>query len=216
MINSLMIYDLETNGFFVGNPNPCAIEVALLYVDIDGVVEYNELVGVDLDGSPIKVSSKITEITSITNEMLRVDGIPTVDAMIDLRDYVLDCDMVIGHNSVRFDNLFIQHLSGLNLHSKTYDTGGEYKARVMGWKKFDSVTFGDFHKRVLDMPRKGLKWNLETSCNECGIPTMEGRHRAIVDVRMTAKLFLHQWTEYNEEFPINEEVLTNLRNHLNQ
>lgn len=216
MINSLMVYDLETNGYFTGNPNPQAIEVAFLSITETGIVEYNKLIGIDENDNDIIISDKITEVTGITNELLRMEGLHSHDVMGTLGNIGSICDMIIGHNSVRFDNLFVKHLTGIDFRTKTFDTGGEFKSRKMGWKKFSNDSFHKFHDKILDTPRRGLKWNLDVACEECGIPSELNRHRAITDVRMTAKLFLYQWELYKEKYIINPKVLENLEKHLNQ
>lgn len=215
MINSLLIYDLETNGYFNDNPNPQVIEVAFLYATESGITEYNELIGLDKDKNPIIISEKITEVTGITNELLRESGRQSIEVMETLATIGANAHMIIGHNSVRFDNLFVKHLTGIDFRIKTYDTGGEFKSRKMGWNKFPNDAFHKFHDKILDTPRR-IKWNLDVCCEEAGIPIEEGRHRAIVDVRMTAKLFLYQWELYKNKYMINPKVLLNLETHLNQ
>jgi DNA polymerase III epsilon subunit-like protein len=216
MINSLLIYDLETNGYFTGNLDPQVIEVAFLLISEEGVIAFNELINTDANGNLIVISDKITEVTGITNELLRIKGKSSLEVMGILSTVGKNSFMIVGHNSVRFDNLFVKHLTGVDFRNKTFDTGGEFKSRVMGWKKFNNDSFNKFHDKILDTPRRGLKWNLDVACEDAGITPMENRHRAITDVVMTAKLFIYQWELYKEKHTINPKILSNLETYLNK
>lgn len=214
MINELLIYDLETNGFFEGNPNPLPIEIAAIHINPDGVVAINELISEDLSDTPILITDKITEITGITNEQLSSDGKPLRQVLAQFAP-TMNADLIIGHNIVRFDNLFIKNLLNIDLFNKTFDTAGEFKSRKIGWNKFAKASFADFHSKVLDVRRRGLKYNLDIACEECNIPIRPNRHRAITDVIMTADLFLFQWARYDKSYTINPATIDKLRDYIN-
>ena len=214
MINSLLIYDLETNGYFDGNPNPLPIEIATILVTPDAIQISDKFVSTDLNGEEIIVPVHITDVTGITTEQLKRKGIALEEL---LKEFIptTDAVMIIGHNIVRFDNLFVKHLTSIDLFGKTFDTAGEFKSRKIGWNKFPKASFADFHSKVLDVKRRGLKYNLDIACEEHGIRIRENRHHAIVDVIMTAELFLAQWLRYEVNYQINPATSDKLRDLIN-
>jgi len=110
--NSRLIFlDIETTGL---NPfNSHIIEIALS----DNLGNSWET----LIKSPKPISSKITDITKITNDMLNKDGINIKDALNKMIDFIEGANMncnsakwIIGHNLIGFDWAFIQHHCKLN------------------------------------------------------------------------------------------------------
>ncbi len=102
-IIKIIFFDTETSGL---DCRDCQIiELAMLTVE-DGVItdDYNEFVNI---GRPI--SPRITEITSITNEMLRNDGLDERTIAEDIADRLTPGTLMIAHNC-QFDLLFVYFL----------------------------------------------------------------------------------------------------------
>ena len=97
---SFAIIDFETSGLSPDMGNR-ATEVAAVKV-LDGVVvdRYQSLMN-----SGERISSRITEITGITNEMLE-DAPDSDEVMEELVDF-LDSDYLVAHNAT-FDKKFLQ------------------------------------------------------------------------------------------------------------
>lgn len=96
----IIFFDTETSGL---DCRDCQIiELAMLTVE-DGVVidDYDEFVNI---GKP--VSPKITEITSITNEMLRNEGLDEEKVAADVVERLTPGTLMIAHNC-QFDLSFI-------------------------------------------------------------------------------------------------------------
>ena len=99
----IIFFDTETSGL---DCRDCQIiELAMLTVE-DGVVtdDYDEFVNI---GRPI--SPKITEITSITNEMLRSEGLDERTIARDIAERMTPGTLMIAHNC-QFDLLFVYFL----------------------------------------------------------------------------------------------------------
>ena len=96
----IIFFDTETSGL---DCRDCQIiELAMLTVE-DGVVidDYDEFVNI---GKP--VSSEITRITSITNEMLRKEGLDEEKVAADVVERLTPGTLMIAHNC-QFDLSFI-------------------------------------------------------------------------------------------------------------
>ena len=99
---AIIIYDFETSGL---NPHKDdVIEIGAKCIDND--VQYQTLV---IPLSKKGVSSKITEITGITNELLKKDGWKTIDAFTSfftiLKHFYDEYEglTMIAHNGMQFD-----------------------------------------------------------------------------------------------------------------
>lgn len=99
----IIFFDTETSGL---DCMDCQIiELAMLTVE-DGVItdDYDEFVNI---GRPI--SPKITEITSITNKMLKEEGLDERTIAKDIADRMTPGTLMIAHNC-QFDMLFVYFL----------------------------------------------------------------------------------------------------------
>lgn len=100
-----LFYDLETTGFSPTNDKIIQIAAAVVNTNFKIVEIFDTFVN---PGRPI--SSKITQITGITDEMVK--RAPTEEmAMIKFVEFVnkYKPDVVAGHNIIKFDNKWIDH-----------------------------------------------------------------------------------------------------------
>jgi DNA polymerase III epsilon subunit-like protein len=196
----LIVYDFETDGFWDRTGRARPIEVAVLYIDIDGAVgTYSSLIK-RRDNTPLP--DKITEITGITSEQLLKEGKPIEDVFSELNKIFNDKPkLVVGHNILNFDNNFLNfRFNKLGYTEVTnnmcFDTAGQFKARQLGWMKFPNVTYDVYHSTALSRRVKGLKFNLGVCCDYHGIKRdVSEQHRAMYDVYLTLQLFKKQLIE---------------------
>ena len=213
--NNILVYDLETNGFFSKEGKTQPIELAYILVTPNTIIGYNELYKPSW-----KIPSYITDVNGITNEMVENKG-SWNDEIVRIGDIFINDDMlIIGHNHIKFDNKFIEQLLekaevfGID-YNNCFDTGGEFKAELLGTKKetYDTeCTIAEFHKAVLDIKAKDVKWNLTAALEHYGIPKPEGMHRALTDVLCTTKVFIKQIDKYlDNTITINPDTLSLLK-----
>ena len=193
-----IVYDLETTGLDYTKEQP--IEIGIIKVDDNGQVEEHDIF--------VKTKEPLSEdtkrITNITDAMLAAQGIGLAEALEKAfavlgigRDGFDNNTIIIGHNILGFDNLFLQRFArelgySFPLKKIFYDTAGEFRARLLGEKTYVYESKADFHERVLRLENKSVRYNLAAACAHYGIPMNETAHRANVDCRYTLKVFEKQ------------------------
>ena len=213
--NNILVYDLETNGFFSKEGKTQPIELAYLSITPNTLIAYNELYKPSW-----KIPSYITDVNGITNEMVENKGewFNEIDKLYKV--FIVDDTLIIGHNNIKFDNKFINQLFVNKEYpeindNNCFDTGGEFKAELLGTKKetYDTeCSIAEFHKAVLDIKAKDVKWNLTAALEHYEIPKPEGMHRALTDVLCTTKVFIKQIDKYlDNTITINPDTLNLLK-----
>ena len=193
---SVVFLDFETSGF---NPyHDDIIEIAIKLMNSDN--SYNSLV---YPQSNECISQRITAVTSITNELLRKEGIPWSDAFTELNDILKEIIKnspdgklyIVAHNGETFDFIFLKRIfSELNsLNIKTINP----KNIVY----IDSLLFA---RRLL----KRESYKQETLCKTYNINT-KGNHRALNDVKALEELYTKLCEILNKEFNSRRNVLEN-------
>ncbi|MGL4677452.1 MAG: single-stranded-DNA-specific exonuclease RecJ [Brevinema sp.] len=96
-----VFFDIETTGLDPERDN--IIEIAAVLTK-NGVIikEFQCLISTEKTIDP-----KITQITSITQKMLDIEGIPLIEALTQFLDFIGDLP-VVGHNIIGFDMKFLQ------------------------------------------------------------------------------------------------------------
>lgn len=110
----IIFFDTETSGL---DCRDCQIiELAMLTVE-DGIItdDYDEFVNI---GRPI--SPKITEITSITNDMLRSEGLDERRVAEDIAERLTPGTLMIAHNC-QFDLSFVFSLLARHFGDEAFD-----------------------------------------------------------------------------------------------
>ena len=99
----VIFFDTETSGL---DCRSCKIIELAMFTVVDGEVveKYDEFVNI---GEP--VSPKITDITGITNSMLREDGIDEETVAWDLKRRLTPGTVMVAHNC-QFDLQFVYNL----------------------------------------------------------------------------------------------------------
>jgi len=108
-----VIYDFETSGLNVYKED--VIEIGAKCVETDKV--YNSLViPMILAKAKQGIPSKITEITGITNDLLKKDGKKTLQAFLEFFNFLQDIYeqyneiTLVAHNGLSFDDLFLRRM----------------------------------------------------------------------------------------------------------
>jgi len=194
-----IIYDLETTGLSHEKDQP--IEIGIIKID-DATKEIEEY---DIFIKPAQpISDEIKNLTGLTNEMLEEKGVdislamPALFQAMGIRTDGYDEDVIIiGHNIIGFDNLFLRRYAeemGYKMpEAKHYfDTAGEFRAMLLGEQKHVEEIDHDFHKRVLSLFAKGVRYNLTAACKHYGVEMPDAAHRANHDCRYTLRVFEKQ------------------------
>ena len=108
-----VIYDFETSGLNVYKED--VIEIGAKCVETGKV--YNSLViPMILAKAKQGLPSKITEITGITNDLLKKDGKKTLQAFLEFFNFLQDIYeqyneiTLVAHNGLSFDDLFLRRM----------------------------------------------------------------------------------------------------------
>ena len=100
---SYVIVDLETSG--TNHKKDKIIEIGAIRFEKGKETDRLSI----LVNSNVNISDDIANLTGITNEMLKNDGIDPHDAALQLKNF-LEGSIVIGHNFKSFDKYFINDL----------------------------------------------------------------------------------------------------------
>lgn len=192
--NSFVGLDIETTGFSANYDD--IIEISAYKIENGIPKEYSVFVKLD----QAKLTNKITELTSITQEMLNNEGIDVKEALKGFIDFVGN-SYIVAHNA-KFDIPFIEEKIRKYL-------GIEKKYSYIDTLNFAKVMLKDELKRFsLDVVSKKLGVNLEQ------------HHRAIYDtmacynifVELVKRLVYSYKEEFSiEEYPINAKMPYNNR-----
>lgn len=106
--SEFIIYDTETTG--LNSSSADIIELSALKVRPENgkfkiIEEFDEFINI---GYPIP--KEIVEITGITDELLKSDGIPAKDAAERFSAFIGELPVMVGYNSISFDTRFVQKL----------------------------------------------------------------------------------------------------------
>lgn len=194
MKKRLFIYDFETNGFYNKFNQP--IQVAAKIIELDG----SESNYTNYIKCPYHINKSITEINGITDEILAEKGVPIKKVFADLNAIIRKGEtLIIGHNILRFDNLFLNNFFDMFNHERIeakncFDTLGQIKSDLMDLKKPKELSWGEFHNKCISNNSvKDLKTKLNDACEYYGV-NCEGAnfHNAEADVEFTYQVFLKQ------------------------
>jgi len=193
---SVVFLDFETSGF---NPyHDDIIEIATKEMNSDNY--FSTLVK---PKSNECISQRITAVTSITNELLRDEGLPWQKAYSELNDFLKSILQkspdgklyIIAHNGETFDFLFLKRIfSELN----------ELNIKTIPSKNIVYIDSLLFARRLL----KRESYKQETLCKTFNINT-KGNHRALNDVRALEELFTIFGELLNKQLNSRRNVLEN-------
>mgnify|MGYP005991457521 CR=1 FL=1 len=193
---STVFLDFETSGF---NPyHDDIIEIATKEMNSDNY--FSTLVK---PKSNECISQRITAVTSITNELLRDEGVSWKKAYSELNDFLKSILQkspdgklyIIAHNGETFDFLFLKRIfSELN----------ELNIKTIPSKNIVYIDSLLFARRLL----KRESYKQETLCKTFNINT-KGNHRALNDVRALEELFTIFGELLNKQLNSRRNVLEN-------
>lgn len=106
-----VLFDIETTG--INKTKDRITEIGAIKVENGNIIDtFSMLVnpGLDENGNQIFISSRITDLTGITNEMVR-DADVESDAIKKFVAWLGDVDVLAGQNVIRFDIPFIKMAS---------------------------------------------------------------------------------------------------------
>ena len=136
------------------------------------------------------VSSKVTEITGITDKVLQEEGISTKDAVFGLFEYLQsNCDVtkpiyLVAHNGTLFDFLFLKKY--IREFMDDFTVG--MLQILQNIKYIDSMLFARLFMRSERVNQPGLcrKYNVKNS----------SEHRALGDVNALERIYKYMCQEY--------------------
>lgn len=172
MLRDYISVDIETTG--VNAKWDRIIEIGAVKVRDGKVTEtFSELIN-----PGVKVSSFITNLTGITNQML-VDKSPIDEVLPRFVEFAGE-DCLLGHN-LMFDYGFLKQ-NAINL-KMNFDKSGVDTLKIA-------------RKTLKGLESRGLEY----LCNYYGIKD-ENHHRAFNDANVTSQLYLTLMKEFGEELP---------------
>jgi len=172
-----LIYDFETSG--LNQYHADIIEIGCRCVETD---EYFTTLIKPLSNKP--VSSKIIEITGITNKLLKNQGINAKDAYIQFFDFIkkyYDIDnnvILLAHNGRAFDDIFLRRIHRYLQGEELLD----YDIMVENIHFIDTLLLA----RYL-YPERGYH-SMNSMCGMFNI-TNNAAHRAMGDVDALTKIW---------------------------
>lgn len=219
---NIIIYDFETDGL-IPERGARPISFGCIRLKNDGEIDVNHLLIKRREGSrplseniinyhqiqkdPSIKPRTTVDLTGITDELLEKQGLNIEVAFRRIADLFDIKDRIVsGHNIINFDNKFANfrfhkynHPCSIDVR-ECFDTGGEFKARQMGWSKFNNISYSEYHIGALKRRMKGLKWNLDYAREYYEIEEYWSRdvHSAIIDVAYTTLILLNQLLELEE------------------
>lgn len=203
-MKNYVVFDFETTGFSAENDH--VTQMAALKVQEGKEPElYTAYVKV-----PVPIPEKITELTGITDAILAEKGLDMQTAWSEFYKFIEGFPL-IGHNSIKFDRLFLNHnLRKFNLTPPSdythYDTAVVYKARKLKLARPEGERFFDFAMKVMNIRAYGVKYNLSLACQELNIDCSAfTAHRADSDVQMTNLLFKYFVEEHKQKKALNAQ-----------
>jgi len=188
-----IVYDLETTGLNYKEDE--AVEIGALKV-IDGVEVERR---VWLLRPSVPMNEQASEVTGITQELLEREGRDPKECWQEFAEF---CGFtkdnhglnipIVGHNILRFDNLFISKALtdlGYLLEGTTIyvDTAGIYKAEALKLEQRPGEPDIEFMNRALSIKAYGLKYSLGKVFEEYGgdPAALQDAHRVDGDITMT-------------------------------
>lgn len=175
-----VVLDIETTGF---SPNKGGriIEIGAVRVVKGQIVDtFSTFVNPE-----IKIPKKITELTGITNEMVK-DAPVIGKVLIDFKKFIGN-KTIVAHNAPFDWNRFL-----VDSFSKV---GVIVENKVIDTKELSKLTFPNEKKH-----------NLKDMCERLGLVN-ENHHRAINDAKVTAKAFIKFLDIHKEYIPIKKITL---------
>lgn len=169
--DTFVVLDIETTGLFPRKDK--LIEIACVKINNGEIIdEYTTFINPEVD-----ISYKITEITKITNDMVRNEPVIS-DVIKNIVDFLGDYP-VVAHNA-RFDASFLM---------KIYDD--------FGYKFNNPIIDTLLISRILYPDLKAYR--LDRICRHLNVELVS-HHRAIYDTRATAECFIIMLKDLKEKY----------------
>lgn len=192
---SYIAWDLETSGLKA--PDAKILEIGAMRVHNGEIVQEKRWVL----KHDIVISEEITAINGMTNELMNAEGRDPAQCFGEFVDFLSLEVAHLTHNGMRFDIPFlvnslrhwkIRQLAQFEnmLYRNALDTAVFVKSGKMGSERMWNETFKEFADRVMNVPIKGLKYNVGICCDELGIDRSKiQQHRALGDVALTIEIY---------------------------
>lgn len=193
-----IVWDLETTGFVA--PESKILEIGCHICYEDGSTEDKNW----LLNNNVEIPEKITEITSIDNKLIELEGRDPKECINEFMPIIKEAENNITHNGIKFDIPFlVEYTADLLdmknhekedlydlLYEKAYDTAVFFKAKELDEDYLWGETYLDFAKRVMNI-RSSVKYNLGLVADTYGIDRSKiKQHRAMGDVWLTKEIFI--------------------------
>lgn len=164
---------------------------ALKIVDGQEVDRLNILI----DWPDLVVSEKITELTGITNEMLKNEGVTPEIAREAFKKFI-EGFILVGHNIWNFDFKFLEQFLETTVEQYRWymnhfvDTAAHCKSsKLANSERLFNETYEQWVADVMETRAFGVKFNVGLMCDELGIDKSIGQHRAMNDVLLTNEIY---------------------------
>ncbi|MGI6689157.1 MAG: type I-E CRISPR-associated endoribonuclease Cas2e [Christensenellales bacterium] len=147
-----IVIDIETDG--LDENKNVIIELGAVRIDGQNRSELNRLIRYDK-----KLPETITQLTGITESMLKEEGVPLSDALEDLLSFIGD-DMLVGYGvdfDIRFINRALEKSNRAKLKNQYYDLRRYVKKEKMFLKDYKLRTALIAYGILEEVPHRALK-----------------------------------------------------------
>ena len=139
--------------------------------------------------SDLKISEDAMKITRYSQLKMDTKGISPEEAFPTIKDWLDNCDYIVGHNLLNFDLYLMKDFYNLmgcdyrHLTKKIIDTNSIAKGIKFGTPYKPSENFTEYQYRMTNTIKKGVKTNLTALGKEFLIEhDYENLHNAIVEI----------------------------------
>jgi DNA polymerase III alpha subunit (gram-positive type) len=186
--------DFETCNLCLSFNNNRPWQVAMLKVKGSSVIDRKNFYVKWSDD--IKISSEAAKITRFSQKTMDEKGLSPDNVFPTMRDWLENCDYIIGHNLLCFDIYFIKDWYGLmgfdyrHLVKKVIDTLSLAKGIKFDMPYRPPESLIEYQYRMSSQIRKGIKTNLESLGHFFDIShDYDNLHNAIVDLELNLKVW---------------------------
>ena len=144
----------------------------------------------------VNVGKEAARITRFSPTQYRKRAIPYKEAFPTIKDWLENCDYIIGHNILGFDIYLIKdyyNMMGENYHhlmSKIIDTNSLARGIKYGILPKKEENFLSYQYKILHTRRKGVKSSLTALGKEYGIDFDPDKlHEAVYDLELNLKVW---------------------------
>lgn len=191
---TLVFIDCETLNLCLNSCHNLPWQVSMLKVQGDNsVAEKDYYIKWD---THLKISEGAARITRYSQSTVDKKGVKPEEAFPTVKDWLDNCDYILGHNTIGFDIYLIKDYYRAmgedykHLVDKFIDTNCIARGIKMGMKYTAGTDFLAYQYKVYHRRQKGIRTNMTSLGKEFDIEhDYDNLHNAIVDLKLNLKIW---------------------------